>query len=103
MIAAVVEATVVVIEVTDCDTNPTGMLLMAGFCFGGTGFLLIGLKRVTEDQPAGRIVLAGLEEVEPAAAPSSTVGFLTGVSPSLLGGGRSPYSDIIGSLLFLVI
>lgn len=54
-------------------------------------------------QVPGRIVLAGLEEVEPAAAPSSTVGFLTGVSPSLLGGGRSPYSDIIGSLLFLVI
>lgn len=53
MIAAVVVAVVVVVEVIDCDTNPAGMLLMAGFCFGGTGFLFIGLKRVTEDQPAG--------------------------------------------------
>lgn len=49
--AAVVD--VAVVEMTDCDTNPAGMLLMAGFCLGGIGFLLIGLKRVIEDQPAG--------------------------------------------------
>lgn len=53
IVVAAAVAVVVAVEVIDCDTNPAGMLLMAGFCFGGIGFLLIGLKRVIEDQLAG--------------------------------------------------
>lgn len=57
----------------------------------GRGGRLLLRRRKYEScqvQVPGSVDLAGLEELEPAA--SSAEGFLTGVSPSLLGGGRSP-------------